>query len=65
MSQNDETRVDLIKLAAGGRLLRFTDLRSGVSVERKLDDGRSVAEQKSQLSEVFQAAVAQAQLAFV
>lgn len=57
--------MDLIKLASGGRLLRFTDSRSGVSVERKLDDSRPVAEQKSQLSEVFEAAVARAQLAFV
>lgn len=65
MSQNDETRMDLIKVAGGSRLLRFTDSRSGVSVERKLDDTRSVAEQKSQLGEVFEAAVARAQLAFV
>ena len=57
--------MDLIKLAGGGRLLRFTDPRSGLSVERKLDEARSVAEQKSQLSEVFQAAVARAQLAFI
>ena len=56
--------MDLIKLADGERLLRFTDRTSGLSVERKLDSTRSVNEQKKQLSEVFAAAVARAQLAF-
>ena len=56
--------MDLIKLADGERLLRFTDRTSGLSVERKLDSTRPVNEQKKQLSEVFAAAVARAQLAF-
>jgi hypothetical protein len=56
--------IELVKLADGARLLRFTDVRSGVSVERKLDAGRSVDKQKKQLAEVFEAAVARAQLAF-
>lgn len=64
MAADDQTQVDLIKLADGARLLRFTDARSGVSVERKLDVAGSVAEQKRQLREVFDAAVARAQLAF-
>jgi hypothetical protein len=57
-------QIDLIKLADGARLLRFTDRTSGLSVERKLDAARSVHEQKQQLGEVFQAAVARAQLTF-
>lgn len=64
MAASDDLQVDLIKLADGARLLRFTDAQSGVSVERKLDAARSVAEQKRQLAEVFQAAVARAKLAF-
>lgn len=59
-----KAEVDLLKLADGSRLLRFTDALSGVSVERKLDAARPVAEQKRQLAEVFEAATARAQLAF-
>src|SRR5207249_2981312 len=57
-------QIDLIKLADGARLLRFTDRISGLSVERKLDAACSVNKQKKQLGEVFEAAVARAQLAF-
>jgi hypothetical protein len=64
MRDAGNTQIDLIKLADGARLLRFTDRTSGLSVERKLDAARSVNEQKKQLGEVFEAAVARAQLAF-
>lgn len=64
MLEADKVQIDLIKLADGARLLRFTDAQSGLSVERRLDPARSAAEQKQQLGEVFQAAVARAQLAF-
>jgi len=64
MLNADNVQIDLIKLADGARLLRFTDRSSGLSVERKLDSARSVDEQKKQLGEVFAAAVARAQLAF-
>ncbi len=64
MPASDNIQADLIKLADGARLLRFTDAKSGVSVERKLDPTRPVAEQKRKLGEVFHAAVARAQLAF-
>ena len=53
MPESENTRIDLIKLTDGARLLRFTDVRSGVSVERKLDANRSVDKQKKQLAEVF------------
>ena len=64
MLDTENVQIDLIKLADGARLLRFTDRSSGLSVERKLDAARSVSEQKKQLREVFEAAVARAQLAF-
>jgi hypothetical protein len=64
MLDADNVQVDLIKLADGARLLRFTDRASGLSLERKLDAARPVNEQKKQLGEVFAAAVARAQLAF-
>jgi len=64
MPDAENVQVDLIKLADGARLLRFTDWSSGLSVERKLDAARSVSEQKKQLGEVFEAAVARAQSAF-
>lgn len=64
MIEEKNVRVELVKLADGARLLRFTDAISGVSVERKLDVTRSVDEQKQKLREVFEAAVKRAQLAF-
>ena len=64
MLDTEKAQIDLIKLTDGARLLRFTDARSGLSLERKLDPSRSVAEQKRQLGDVFQAAVARAELAF-
>ncbi len=64
MPGSDEAQVVLIKLADGARSLRFTDEKSGVSVERRLEIARPVAEQKRQLAEVFQAAVARAELSF-
>jgi hypothetical protein len=64
MLDAENVQIDVIKLADGARLLRFTDCSSGLSVERKLDSARSVNEQKKQLGEVFAAAVARAQLAF-
>ena len=64
MAGPQKVQIELIKLADGARLLRFTDRTSGLSVERKLDTDRPVAEQRKQLGDVFQAAVARAQLAF-
>jgi hypothetical protein len=64
MPDGENVQIDLIKLAGGVRVLRFTDRASGLSVERKLDSARPVNQQKKQLREVFEAAVARAQLAF-
>lgn len=62
VSDADNIEVELIKLANGARLLRFTDPKSGLTVERKLDPTASVSGQKDALAKVFQAAVAQANL---
>lgn len=59
MARSPEVQMELIKLAGGAGLLCFTDRVSGLSVERKLDTDRPVAEQKKQLGDVFEAAVAQ------
>lgn len=40
MPDAENVQIELIKLADGARLLRFTDRSSGLSVERKLDAAR-------------------------
>jgi hypothetical protein len=55
---------ELIKLARGARLLRFTEPKSGLTVERKLDSNRSVAAQKQQLARVFEATLVKAEATF-
>jgi hypothetical protein len=60
----DNVQIDLIRLANGERLLRFTEPKSGIALERNLDPARPVSEQKTKLAKVFEAAVAQAQLSF-
>ena len=64
MPDAENVQIDLIKLADGERLLRFTDRISGVSVERKLDAAQPVNDQKKRLREVFEAAIARAHLTF-
>ncbi len=64
MANARKVQIELVKLANGARLLRFTDAKLGVSVERKLDGNRPVDQQKRQLAEVFEAAIARAELAF-
>lgn len=62
MAGTGTVEIDLIKLGDGARLLRLTDERSGLALERKLDPARPVHEQRKELGEIFQAAVACAQL---
>jgi len=54
--------VELIKLADGTRVLRFTEPKSGLTLERKLDPTRPLAEQKDALAKAFRAALAHANL---
>jgi hypothetical protein len=43
----------LLKLADGGRILRFSDPRSGLSLEKRHESEESVARQKRRWMRVF------------
>lgn len=58
----DKIQVDLIKLTSGERLLRLTDLPSGLSLEKKVDPSKPVIRQKKCLFSAFKAALAQVEL---
>lgn len=62
MGHRDKIQVDLVKLVSGERLMRLTDLPSGLVLEKKLDPKQAVARQKEQLFGVFEAALAKAKL---
>jgi hypothetical protein len=62
MTSRDKIQIELIKLVSGDRLLRFTDLPSGLALEKKLDPQHPIALQKERLFAVFEAALAQAEL---
>ncbi len=62
MSKPDKLQVDLIKLDSGERLLRLTDLLSGMALEHTLDTKQSVVRQKNRLLRVFEAVFLQADL---
>ena len=57
-----DIEIELIKLVGGVRLVRFTEPKSGLALERKLDPNRPVNDQKKALAKVFQAALTQAEL---
>jgi hypothetical protein len=63
MNRNN-IEIELVKLASGARLLRFTEPKSGLTLERKLDPSRPVSDQKEALTKVSQAALTQAALTF-
>ena len=63
MVDRDNIQIDLIKLVSGERLLRLTEPRSGLALEKKLDPKKSVASQKHKLCGVFEAALNRNQLA--
>jgi hypothetical protein len=63
MDNRDKIQVHLIKLVSGERLLRLTDLPSGLALEKKLDPRQPVVRQKKHLFSVFEAALARAELA--
>ncbi|HEV3272054.1 MAG TPA: hypothetical protein VGZ93_07730 [Candidatus Methylacidiphilales bacterium] len=62
MGNRDKIQIELIKLAGGERLLRLTDLPSGLALEKKINPGQSVLRQKERLFSVFEAALARAEL---
>lgn len=55
-------QMDLIKLVGGERLLRLTEPRTGLSLEKKLDAKQPIVRQKEQLLNVFEAALVRAEL---
>ena len=62
MIDREKIEMELIKLKSGERLLRVTEPRSGLSLERKLNPDRPVTNQKKYLLSVFEAALARAEL---
>jgi hypothetical protein len=62
MIDKDKIQIELIKLVSGERLLRLTEPQSGLSLEKKLDPKQPVVRQKQQLLNVFEAALARAQV---
>lgn len=63
MVDRNNIQIDLIKLVGGERLLRLTETRSGLALEKKLDANKSVVAQKEKLLGVFEAALVKAELA--
>jgi hypothetical protein len=62
MGNRDKIQVDLIKLDNGDRLLRLTDLPSGLALEKKVDPLLPVLRQKKSLFSIFEAALTRAEL---
>ncbi len=62
MTNHSDIQMELIKLEGGDRLLRLSDLLSGLALEKKIDPNQPVARQKERLLGVFNAASSQAKL---
>jgi len=62
MVDYDKIQFDLVKLLNGERILRLTDPQSGLSLEKKLKASEAVVRQKDRLLQVFEAALARAEL---
>jgi hypothetical protein len=62
MADHDKSQFGLVKLLNGERILRLTDPLSGLSLEKKLKPSEAVVRQKDRLLQVFDAALARAEL---
>ena len=62
MADHDKIQFDLVKLLNGERILRLTDPQSGLSLEKKLKSAEAVVRQKDRLLQVFEAALARAEV---
>jgi hypothetical protein len=62
MVDHDKIQFDLVKLLNGERILRLTDPQSGLSLEKKFKATEAVVRQKDRLLQVFEAALARADL---
>ena len=63
MVDRDKIQFDLIKLVSGERILRLSESRSGLSLEKKLAPADAVVRQKEKLLLAFEAALARVELA--
>ena len=63
MVDRDKIQFDLIKLAGGGRILRLTESRSGLALEKSWPPpADAVVRQKESLLRAFEAALARVEL---
>ena len=62
MVDQDKIQFDLVKLLDGERILRLTHPRSGLCLEKKLNSTEAVVCQKDRLLQVFEAALARAEV---
>ena len=62
MDHREQIEVDLIKLTDGARLMRLSYQPLGLVLEKKLEANRPVTKQKTQLFDIFEAALAKAEL---
>jgi hypothetical protein len=62
MVERDKIQFDLVKLLNGERILRLTDPQAGLSLEKKLKPADALVPQKDRLLQVFEAALARAEL---
>lgn len=60
---NDKIDIQLVKLADGGRLLRFSEKTSGLCLEKKLAAQQAVVLQKARLLREFEQLLAREALA--
>ncbi len=62
MVNRDQIQIDLITLIGGERLLRLTEPQSSLVLEKKLDPTQPIVRQRERLFDVFEAALARAEL---
>lgn len=61
MVDRDKIQFDLVKLVSGERVMRLTEPRSGLTLEKKLAPADAVVSQRERLLRVFEAALARAE----
>ena len=60
---NDKIAIQLVKLADGGRLLRFSEKTTGLCLEKKLAAPQAVVRQKARLLREFEQLLSRESLA--
>src|ERR1700691_2145543 len=62
MADHDKIQFDLVKLLNGGRIICLTEPQSRLSLEKKLKPAEAVVRQKDRLLQVFETALARAEV---